>query len=547
MSSHNIVLGPLLGLEGEWNDATVYSVCFLSESDITSATLSYRLGNQTLLSEFVFISKLSKGKFWRAEISLPLSDVDQICGYQILIDSQPASYAINRNKTASNWSFFCPAKDQRVQIAFASCNGFSSDTLRAKHPAPMDYMWQRMQQQQDLHMANMRHPEVVDAPYAALIMGGDQIYADAIFSDKQPLYEWSKKTIAQQLSAPASDTLKQRIDTFYLDTYLRSWTQSAALRYCLASIPSIMMWDDHDIIDGWGSQPYRLENSPAYQAMFESAKKYFTLFQIRTLNNRTLQQQSEAPEHFGMTLRFRDYALLAMDNRSQRTLQNIMGSGKQDFIEGLADLQASWKVGQKLLILSAVPFLYRHFSESDSNIRLSIQFDAYDDMADHWRFSTHYDEMCSVLNRLLQFQMASKDSNPTKIFIISGDVHVASSGTYRELSGKGNIVQLISSGIVHPPPVSIEQSVIRLASSADQPDIDLGGGYVLSAKIRKDAAGNHFLFHRNYACMHEGRDHKVWVNWHYETIEFPNPNDLTLRAQKLAAPILGYQVLGLPY
>ncbi len=553
MSSHNIVLGPLLGLEGEHENATLYSVCFLSENDVDAATLAYRIGKQNLRSEFSLISSLSRGKFWRAEIAIPLTTLDQVCHYQILIDAQPASYAPTRNALLADWSFFCPAAKQRVQLAFASCNGFSSDKLRAQHPAPIDYLWQRMQQQQAAHMANVDYTEVVDAPYAALIMGGDQIYADAIFNEKQPLYAWSQKPLKEQLSAPVSDTLRQRIDQFYLDTYIRSWTQSAALRYCLASIPSIMMWDDHDIIDGWGSQPYRLETSPAYQAMFDSAKRYFTLFQVRGINNRALQQRNTTPAHFGMTVRFRDYGLLVMDNRSQRTLHNIMGSGKPDFIQGLAELQAGWQAGQKLLVLSGVPFLYRHFSESENNIRLSIQFDAYDDMADHWRFSTHYDEMCSVLQRLLQFQAALQANTPTKVFIISGDVHVAASGTYREQadtgnpSSTGNIVQLISSGIVHPPPLSMEQSVIRLASSVTQPDIDLGGGCVLSATLRKDASGNRFLFHRNYACMHEGSDHKVWVNWHYETIDFPHANDLAVGAQKLLGPTLGYQVLGLPY
>jgi len=559
MSSLNIILGPLLGLEGEHEKATIYSVCFLSENDVGAATLAYRIAKQSLRSEFTLISSLGRGKFWRAEIAIPLTQLDQACDYQILIDAQPASYAQTRNNLVTDWSFFCPAAKQQVQLAFASCNGFSSDKVRTQHPAPIDYLWQRMQQQQAAHMAAMPYTEVVDAPYAALIMGGDQIYADAIFNEKQPLYAWSQKPLKDQLTAPVSDTLRQRIDNFYFDTYLRSWTQSAALRYCLASIPSVMMWDDHDIIDGWGSQPYRLETSPTYQAMFDSAKKYFTVFQLRGTNNRALQQRTAAPAHFGMTLNFRDYGLLVMDNRSQRTLHNIMGSGKQDFIQGLADLQADWQAGQKLLILSGVPFLYRHFSESDHNIRLSIQFDAYDDMADHWRFSTHYDEMCSILQRLLQFQAELQTQAQTKVFIISGDVHVAASGTYREQpgpnnqsgpgnqAGLGNIVQLISSGIVHPPPLGMEQSVIRLASSVTQPDIDLGGGCVLSATLRKDAAGNRFLFHRNYACMHEGSDHKVWVNWHYETIDFPNANDLTARAQKLDSPTLGYQVLGLPY
>lgn len=550
MPLNNIVLGPLLGLEGEWEQSSVYSVCFLSGSEVQAATLSYRLAQQTRQIPFTLVSTLSQGKFWRAEIVLALQPGDQVCHYQILIDAQPASYAHLRQQV-SDWSFFCPGAQQRVQLAFASCNGFSSDKLRAQQVSPVDFMWQRMQQQHAAHMQQLDYQEVVDAPYAGLIMGGDQIYADSIFNEKQPLYAWSLKPLAQQRNAPVSDSLKLRIDQFYLETYLRSWTQSPAIRWCLASIPSLMMWDDHDIIDGWGSQPYRLEESPAYQAMFASAKKYFTLFQLRGLGHRALQQRSAAPLHFGMTLRFRDYALLVMDNRSQRTLHTIMGSGKQDFVHALSALKAGWKPGQKLLVLSGVPFLYRHFSESEHNIRLSIQLDAYDDMADHWRFSTHYDEMCSLLHHLLQFQTALGSAKPqqaqTKVFIISGDVHVAASGTYREHAGAGEIVQLISSGIVHPPPVNYEQSAIRLASSVEQPDIDLGGGRVLSATLRPDRAGNRFLFQRNYACLHEGNDHKVWVNWHCETIDFARQSDLTLPAQHLPQPRIGYQVTSLPY
>lgn len=146
MSSHNIVLGPLLGLEGEHANATIYSVCFLSENDIDAASLAYRIGKQSLRSEFTLISTLSRGKFWRAEIAIPLAPLDQVCNYQILIESQAASYTLTRNSLVAEWSFFCPAAKQRIQLAFASCNGFSSDKVRAQHPAPMDYLWQRMQQ-----------------------------------------------------------------------------------------------------------------------------------------------------------------------------------------------------------------------------------------------------------------------------------------------------------------------------------------------------------------------------------------------------------------
>ncbi|MDP8568288.1 alkaline phosphatase D family protein [Methylophilus aquaticus] len=547
MSSANIALGPLLGLEGEAAGNTCYSICFLSEDKVASALLECSMSGHTQQVPFKLLSQLNRGKFWRAEIILPPSTHDQTCTYRILIDQQTASYIADRTHNISSWTFFYPASNSQIQLAFASCNGFSSDKVRAQHPAPTDFMWQRMWQEHHKRMEELPYSEVMNAPYAALLLGGDQIYADSIFNLKQPLYAWSKKPLAAQKAATVSNTLKQKIDTFYLETYLRSWTESTPLRACLASIPNVMMWDDHDIVDGWGSQPCQLESCPTYQALFQSAQKYFTLFQLRGLSNRALQEATPSPAHFGMTLRFRDYALLVMDNRSQRSLINIMGSGKQAFVQALATLATDWKSGQKMLVLSGVPFLYRHFSESDTNIKLSIQFDAYDDMADHWRFSTHYDEMCSILHHLLAFQTRLQPTTPVSIFIISGDVHVAGSGTFREKFGTGSITQLISSGIVHPPPVNAEQSIIRLASSVHQPDIDLGGGKVLAATVRTDAAQNTFLFHRNYACMHESSDRKVWVNWHYETITFANPNALTERTPAWAPPKLGYQVLSLPY
>lgn len=547
MLSNNIILGPLLGLEGECNGSTYYSVCFLSEIDVSAPLLIYKIAGINNKTTFTLIDTLACGKFWRAEIVLPLIDVDQICDYQIAISKQFAGYASDQSKSTSSWSFFCPGASNKIQIAFASCNGFSSDKARAKHQAPEDFMWQRMQQQYKDHMTKNRYKQVVDAPYAALLMGGDQVYADTIFSETQPLYDWSKLPLAEQQSSLVPDNLKEKIDAFYLQIYLKGWTEHISMRYCLASIPTVMMWDDHDIIDGWGSQPFGLEKCLTYKAMFKSAKKYFSLFQLRGLTNRSLQQKKKMPTHFGMTLRFRDYTILAMDNRSQRTLHNIMGDGKQDFKKVLSVLQKQWKSGEKLLIMSAVPFLYRHFSEADTDLQLSIKFNAYDDIADHWRFKTHYDEMCSILNQLLEFQVALEHTTPVRIFIISGDVHVASSGAFREKFGKGAITQLISSGIMHPAPLDIEQSAIRITSSITQSDIELGGNIVLSATIRKDSAGNTILFHRNFACMHEGKDNKVWVNWHHETIDFPDLNNLTSRSPTIQKPKLSYRILSLPY
>lgn len=40
-----------------------------------------------------------------------------------------------------------------------------------------------------------------------------------------------------------------------------------------------MIWDDHDIFDGWGSYPPHLQNCPVFQGVFFIARKFFCLFQ----------------------------------------------------------------------------------------------------------------------------------------------------------------------------------------------------------------------------------------------------------------------------
>src|SRR3546814_20870983 len=48
----------------------------------------------------------------------------------------------------------------------------------------------------------------------------------------------------------------------------------------LASIPSIMMWDDHDLIDGWGSYPDDRQECDVYQkTIWPAAERAFRTFQ----------------------------------------------------------------------------------------------------------------------------------------------------------------------------------------------------------------------------------------------------------------------------
>ncbi|CAF3933783.1 unnamed protein product, partial [Rotaria sordida] len=60
------------------------------------------------------------------------------------------------------------------------------------------------------------------------------------------------------------------------------WEYRPEMKRALGSIPSIMMWDDHDIFDSAGSYSPLLHQSPIMKGLFEMAQKIRLLFQHHT-------------------------------------------------------------------------------------------------------------------------------------------------------------------------------------------------------------------------------------------------------------------------
>src|SRR3546814_6299998 len=51
------------------------------------------------------------------------------------------------------------------------------------------------------------------------------------------------------------------------------------MAWMVARVPTLAMWDDHDICDGWGSLPHERMDSPLGRSLFEVAREFFLLFQ----------------------------------------------------------------------------------------------------------------------------------------------------------------------------------------------------------------------------------------------------------------------------
>src|SRR3546814_14014409 len=95
-------------------------------------------------------------------------------------------------------------------------------------------------------------------------MGGDQIYFDSIWEDIKALRQWVALPRQAQLEFKVTKALEREIEAYYFGLYKQRWlpgerkpwsSPTAALdaSAAMASMPTIMMWADHDNVAEIGS------------------------------------------------------------------------------------------------------------------------------------------------------------------------------------------------------------------------------------------------------------------------------------------------------
>ena len=67
-----------------------------------------------------------------------------------------------------------------------------------------------------------------------------------------------------------------------------------------------MMWDDHDIFDGWGSYSDEEQASPVFQTIFDAARAAFIKFQLMWRRDRLGLAPAARQDAFNALLRFGD-------------------------------------------------------------------------------------------------------------------------------------------------------------------------------------------------------------------------------------------------
>lgn len=190
--------------------------------------------------------------FWRFNIEVELRS-----------KQQRIAYRINRGPATGFW---VPARGQSMNIMFYSCNGFTMDVHPNDFSGP-DPLWR--------DVLNTHQTQ----PFHVMLGGGDQLYNDHMMERTKLFKDWLDiKNPLRKEALPFTPEMQDEMEHFYLDSYCM-WFSQGLFGVANSQIPMINIFDDHDIIDGFGSYPDNYMKCPVMSGLGSVAFKYYMLFQ----------------------------------------------------------------------------------------------------------------------------------------------------------------------------------------------------------------------------------------------------------------------------
>lgn len=510
---------------------------------------------------------------------------------KVLKNERTVSYGIPGGLT---WNMTVPGKDYSPRMAYVSCNGFSDPAVMRKIIRTSDAVWEDLLYSHDRKLR--RDPGAGEAKlldkeqlwhekrihdkglqrFHLMLMGGDQIYFDSIWEDITALRQWVALPRKAQLDFKVTKALEREIEAYYLGLYKQRWlpidrkpwsSATAALDAgaAMASIPTIMMWDDHDIFDGWGSYSCEMQNCQLFQTLFRHARRAFWVFQMQHALEDLPEFEDTTPAGFSrqdpmfmpipwkkvlakdtLALPLLDsqpgfssaysigaVTIVAADLRTERSRTQVMGSDTWRQIKGWMGNLESGPIGpqpsnrcQHLLFMSSVPVVHPKLPLAElflDKIGQDHVIDSNaDDLKDHWSHDDHEGER----KRLLEVLSTLARDKKVRVSLLSGDVHVAAWGTaYRkDLPASetwSQMHQFTSSAVVHPSLMGVTERLFLawLNSNAKKPhSIDV---QYVAEMMTFPGHDTYVMAARNWLALEldlgSAEGCKLWATWRCET------------------------------
>ena len=418
--------------------------------------------------------------FWRFSIEVELGE-----------KQAHIAYRINRGPAVGFW---VPARGQSMNIMFHTCNGFSLSVNPDFFNGP-DPLWRDV-----LNTHQTR-------PFHVMIGGGDQIYNDRVMLQTQHFGAWTKiRNPHEKHKAPFSPEMRDELESFYLQSYA-TWFSQGLFAMANSQIPMVNMWDDHDIIDGFGSYPDHFMRSPVFSGLGNVAFKYYMLFQHHSVPEETMKDEPSwllgaepGPyiNHHSRSLFMhmgKHVAFLGLDCRTERQRDQVLTNETYDLILERCRNEIIEGETKHLILLLGIPIAYPRLVWLENVLtskaldpikalgrtgllkggflnKFDGGYEILDDLDDHWTAKHHKHERNDLI---LDLQDLSAEKS-VRITILGGDVHLAAIGQFysnpklRVPKDKDHryIPNVISSAIVNTPPPDMLADVLNKRNKVHQ-------------------------------------------------------------------------------
>ena len=507
-----IKLGPILSFRGIINDRWCISVLVACNKDDAAPPLDFST-NETASTK---VNAKSLGNYPAAAPTTQLwrFDLNVALGNSVL--------AVSYSVAGTSYQFLVPAKTSIPNMAYVSCNGFSSLKLMNSCKNPYA-LWT------DLGVKHAKNS------YHLLLMGGDQVYADSMFDKIGALHNWLALPMKEKVKRPYTATMAKAVEKFYHELYIERWSQ-LDMAAMFASIPTVMMWDDHDIFDGWGSYDPDLQKSEVYQGIFASARDCFSLYQMQLAAGEPHPSSITGQNAYSLGFNLGPTGILALDMRSERTDSQVVS---QTSWKAVYDWMGTFTAEKckHFLFMSSIPVVHPDFSILEKALSVFPgQQDLEDDLRDHWHSNPHKQERVRLIHRLLDFSSIKK----CRVTLLSGDVHVGAVGVVQSTrsgadASSRTLTQLTSSGIVHPAPHGMVlfflENVVGKEMSDDRD--------ITSMMTEFPGTRNYYIGARNWLALEPDSDERIWANWHVEGEPHPFTKTIHPVAFKMQKAVAG--------
>ena len=298
-----------------------------------------------------------------------------------------------------------------------------------------------------------RHAGQVDL----VIAGGDQCYTDGV--PTLDIWRFLNRRMRREGESLLPDEASML--TWYRDVYCGYWG-FASVQEVFDSFPTYMVWDDHEIGDGWGSHDLgeNGEGDGVAKMLPALEEKGLTRADGRELAERMFRAARRSYEEYehshnpptedgALDYSFRrgGAAYYVLDGRGQRDIgrESFRILGREQF-----DRFAAWAEGLDaeetafLFVVSAVPVLHTRAGLVNADERWLIdQAGLGDDLRDSWEHELHDEERGALMDVL--FGAAARG---IRVCVLSGDVHVSAVFSIDDEEGR-RIYQLTSSAITY--------------------------------------------------------------------------------------------------